>query len=93
MRKAKEKRPPNLTITIVHPEKKTGVTVISDQSEPAKLEKPYAPAAIMSMDMSVTTPGLPPPSDPDCAAYGHDTRVGCWGITCLALCAPCTLIW
>lgn len=37
--------------------------------------------------------GDPGATNPDCMHYGHDTHIGCGGITFLVCCFPWSMIW
>lgn len=37
--------------------------------------------------------GDPQASNPECKHYGHDTHIGCGGITFLVCCFPWSMIW
>ncbi|RSH85060.1 uncharacterized protein EHS24_006650 [Apiotrichum porosum] len=44
----------------------------------------------------VQNPGMvqaAPPANPDCAQYGHETRIGCCGLCGVVCCFPWSLIW
>lgn len=37
--------------------------------------------------------GAPEATNPECRHYGHDTHIGCGGITFLVCCFPWSMIW
>lgn len=53
-------------------------------------QQPYTAPANRPLQAGV---GAPNAQNPECRHYGHDTHIGCGGITFLVCCFPWSMIW